>query len=241
MEFPRDVFTRICHVKNGYEDRERHIINEFGERGVPVNFYLDWDVPEITEEIRQTFFVPDTISLNSVSVVLKHMGIWRDFLKTDLPFCLVFEDDVFLASDFVSKLNKCIAELGDPQRRAAVYLGNGSNYYISWWQLSKGRHLYPAPHGRCADSYLITRPVAEARLNWFASNKCNRPIDHQIDRIDKQADVDVLWFERPIVEQGSENGAFVSAIPSNKWRPIWYKRLEWNWKKYTRRVKGHHA
>lgn len=28
-EFPRElVFTRICHVKQGYDDRRRHIVKE---------------------------------------------------------------------------------------------------------------------------------------------------------------------------------------------------------------------
>jgi glycosyl transferase family 25 len=170
---------------------------------------------------------------------MKHVGIWRDFLATDLPFCLVFEDDVFLAADFTSKLNRCIAEFGSPGRKAIVYLGNGGTYYKSWWQLEKGRHLYSAPHGRCADSYLMTRAVAEARVNWFDRNTLSMPIDHQVHRIDKQADVEILWFERPVVEQGSQNGAFSHSYAAGKWRPVWYKRLEWNWKKYRHQLFGH--
>lgn len=238
-EFPTNVFTRVCHVKQGFEDRERHIIAEFGRRGVPVHFYLDWDVPEISDEIRQDLFMPNTIGPVSASLILKHVGIWRDFLKTDLSFCLVFEDDVFLANDFVSRLNQCIAEFGDPDRKAAVYLGNGGNYYVSWRQITKGRHLYPATHARCTDSYLITRPVAEARLSWLAGNKCGKPIDHLIELIDTQEGVEFLWFERPIVEQGSQNGTFHSAASTGKWRPLWYKRLEWTWKKYRHRLFGY--
>ena len=96
--FPRDlVFTRICHVKQGYEDRRRHIVKEFGRRGVPVYFYTDWDQPEVTPDIRAELIAPDFVHPARVSLALKHVGIWRDFLETDLPYCLVFEDDVFLA------------------------------------------------------------------------------------------------------------------------------------------------
>lgn len=237
--FPDQVFTRVCHVKSGFEDRERHIIKEFGRRGVPVHFYTDWDRQDIPDAMRDSFTDSETLSLAALSLGLKHLGIWREFLESDKPYCLVFEDDVFLARDFVAKLNLCIAELGSPERMAVVYLGNGSNYYVAWKNLRKGQRLYPAIHARCTDSYLITRPVAEARCAWFAHNKISSTIDHLIEKVDPKIGVEMLWFERPIVEQGSENGAFRSAIYDRKRRPLWLRRLQWNWKKYRRQIVGH--
>lgn len=239
--FPSDqIFTRVCHVKSGYEDRERHILKEFGRRGVPVNFYTEWDREDITDTMRVSLTGADALSAAALSLAMKHIGIWREFLKSGKPYCLVFEDDVFLARDFVSKLKACIIELGSPERKSVVYLGNGSNYYVAWKNLRKGQRLYPAKHARCTDSYLITRPVAESRCAWFATNKISTTIDHLIEKVDPMIGVEMLWFERPIVEQGSENGAFRSAIIDKK-RPLWVKRLEWNWKKYRRRFFGHTA
>lgn len=239
--FPRDlVFTRVCHVKQGYEDRRRHIVKEFERRGVPVYFYTDWDQAEVTPDIRAELIAPDFVHPARVSLALKHVGIWRDFLETDLPYCLVFEDDVFLARDFVAKFRQGLAELGDPMRKAVIYLGNGSNYYTPIWKLRRGQKLYPALHARCADSYLITRPVAEARCAWIARNKISRPIDHQIEQMDDELGIEMLWFERPIAEQGSENGAFQTSV-AGKSRPLLYKKLQWNWKKYNRMIFGHNA
>ncbi|SDA53471.1 glycosyl transferase, family 25 [Mesorhizobium qingshengii] len=239
--FPRDlVFTRVCHVKQGYEDRRRHIVKEFERRGVPVYFYTDWDQPEVTPEIRAELIAPDFVHPARVSLALKHVGIWRDFLETDLPYCLVFEDDVFLARNFVAKFRQGLTELGDPTRKAVIYLGNGSNYYTPSWKLRRGQKLYPALHARCADSYLITRPVAEARCAWIAQNKISRPIDHQIEQMDDELGIEMLWFERPIAEQGSENGAFQTSV-AGKFRPLLYKKLQWNWKKYNRMIFGHNA
>lgn len=239
--FPGQVFTRVCHVKSGYEDRERHIVKEFGRRGVPVHFYTDWDKADITPADRQRWVGGSELSGAVLSLALKHHGIWQEFLESGKPYCLVFEDDVFLARDFNAKLGKCIAELGDPDRMAVVYLGNGSNYYVGWKNLKRGQHLYPAIHARCTDSYLITRPVAKARCDWFAANKITTSIDHLIEKVDPEIGVQMLWFERPIVEQGSENGTFRSAIVNKKRRPLWLKRLQWNWKKYRRRFFGHTA
>lgn len=239
--FPSDVFTRVCHVKSGYEDRERHILKEFGRRGVPVNFYTHWDKEDISPDIRKRWTDDGKLSGAVLSLALKHLAIWQEFLESDKPYCLVFEDDVFLARDFNEKLAKCLDELGNADRMAVVYLGNGSNYYIGWKNLKKGQHLYRATHARCTDSYLITRPVAKARCDWFAENKISTSIDHLIEKVDPKIGVEMLWFERPIVEQGSENGTFRSAIVNKKRRPLWLKRLQWNWKKYRRQIVGHTA
>lgn len=239
--FPRElVFTRVCHVKQGYEDRRRHIVTEFERRAVPVSFYTDWDQPDITPEVRGELIAPGFVHPAQVSLALKHVGIWLDFLETDLPYCLVFEDDVFLARDFNVKFRQGLAELGDPSRKAVIYLGNGSNYYTPLWKLRRGQKLYPALHARCADSYLITRPVAEARCAWIAENKVSKVIDHQIEQMDQILGIEMLWFERPIVEQGSENGAFHTSV-AGKRHPLLYKKLQWNWKKYNRMIFGHNA
>ncbi|MBZ9797068.1 glycosyltransferase family 25 protein [Mesorhizobium sp. ES1-4] len=239
--FPRDlVFTRVCHVKQGYDDRRRHIVREFERRGVPVTFYTEWDRPDITPDIRSELVAPTFTYPPAVSLALKHVGIWRDFLETDLPYCLVFEDDVFLARDFVAKFRQGLAELGGPTRKAVIYLGNGSTYYTPSWKLRKGQRLYPALHARCADSYLITRPVAEARCAWIDEHKIYTVIDHQIEQMDEKLGIEMLWFERPIVEQGSENGAFQTSVAGKK-QPLLYKKLKWNVKKYRRMIFGHNA
>ncbi|TGV99780.1 hypothetical protein EN788_55195, partial [Mesorhizobium sp. M2D.F.Ca.ET.145.01.1.1] len=72
--FPRDlVFSRICQVKNGYDDRRRHIVREFERRGVPVTFYTDWDQPDITPDIRAELVAPDFTHPAAVSLALKHV------------------------------------------------------------------------------------------------------------------------------------------------------------------------
>lgn len=239
-EFPTDkVFVRICHVKRGYEDRERHITAGFAPHGIPVNWFLDWDISDISAEEKARRVDSAKLLPAEISCAMKHIGVWREFLASGYPYCLVFEDDVILSNSFSRKFNEGLAEFADPDRNAVVYLGNGGNYYTALWQLKKGRHLYPAPHCRNTDSYLITRRVAEARCAWFAANKITLPIDHQIDRIDAQNGVDVLWFERPIVEQGTQNGTFSTSIIGRKSRARFYQRLEWNWKKYRRQLFGY--
>jgi glycosyl transferase family 25 len=237
--FPADrVYVRVLHVKNGYEEREAHIRREFSPHGIPVDFYLDWDVSDFAEEELRRFVGSSHMSLPAASCAMKHIGIWREFLKTDLPYCLVLEDDVFLAADFNARLNTCLAELGDPSRKAVVYIGNAGNYYISAFRLRRGQHLYPAQHCRATDSYVITRSVASERCAWFDVHELGKPIDHQVNHIDREIGAEILWFERPFVEQGSQSGFFRSSIEFDARGSLWSKRVEWLWKKYRRRLLG---
>ena len=227
------VYTRVCHVKQGLEGRRAHIDREFSKRGVPVDFFLDHDIPDIDRA--ELAAVP--IRPGEYSVALKHVGIWRAFLDTGKPYCLVFEDDVFLAPDFVHKLGLCLYELGDPARRAAVYLGNGCNLHIPASDIVPGQHLYRSNTSRCMDSYLITRPVAEARLDWLERNPLTLPIDHQVNVMDEELGIEVLWFEPTIVEQGSENGAFASSLRDSS-RPGRFRKLIRRWKKAVMQLRG---
>ena len=228
------IFTRVCHVKVGFEDRRQHIQTEFEARGVPFEFFLDYDIPDLSKEE----IAASTLAAPQYSLARKHIAIWKAFLETDVPYCLVFEDDVFLADDFVAKLGVCLDEIGSPDRFCAVYLGNGSNYYVAARDLVPGRHLYPGTRSKCGDSYLITRPVAEARIDWLTRNPLDQNIDLQIDVMDPQIGVEILWFERPIVEQGSQNGTFHSSL-SHQPRPLWQQAIRWNWKKFKRKATGH--
>ena len=47
-------------------------------------------------------------------------------------------------------------------------------------------------------------------------------------------------FERPIAEQGSENGSFHTSVASKK-QPLFYKKLKWTLKKFRRMIFGYNA
>ena len=43
----------------------------------------------------------------------------------------------------------------------------------------------------------------------------------------------MYWLEPPIVEQGSHNGRFRSALDAS--HPLWFQSLQFRWKKLWRR------
>ena len=60
-----------------------------------------------------------------------------------------------------------------------------------------------------------------------------KPVDLQMREMSKEIGVEVLRFERPIVEQGTQSGRFKSSIQRNKY-PKWIVKIKWAIKKSLR-------
>jgi glycosyl transferase family 25 len=51
--------------------------------------------------------------------------------------------------------------------------------------------------------------------------------------MDKQLGIQIIWLEDPVVEQGSKNGLFNSALETAP--PLWLKAIFFRWEKFKRK------
>jgi len=58
---------------------------------------------------------------SAIGCALSHFKVWRTFLKTNAPYCIVFEDDVIVSKSFNTKLQKIINDV--PSDFHLLYLG----------------------------------------------------------------------------------------------------------------------
>jgi glycosyl transferase family 25 len=61
----------------------------------------------------------------------------------------------------------------------------------------------------------------------------SHPIDNQFDVMDRKIGIQMLWLEDPVVEQGSKNGRFITAI--DKQHPRWLQWLQFHAEKLRRK------
>lgn len=100
-------------------------------------------------------------SKGAVGVYRSHVAIWKEFLMTEMPYCLILEDDVNVDSH---QLEASVQEL----------LTQPFDIGLLGWTTplrlpllrdpTNSRHVIPWPRGQCfygAHAYLITRRVAE--------------------------------------------------------------------------------
>lgn len=226
----------VLHVKKGYEDREKSIIKQFSRLGLPFEWVLDHDIPEITPEVLKDWHYKGNFNIEAISCALKHITAWKRIAAGDQDGALVFEDDVLInIPRFMPVLERALAESEKYWNgQAYLSLGDGCALYVPWTKMKKGQYLYQARYARAADSYWLTRDIARKMVAFIEENGFALPADHLIDHICNTLDIPILWVEPTIAHQGSHTGLFPSSIQDLE-RGKWTDRLGWKIKIFRRK------
>ena len=216
---PNIAVILVIHVKT-FVDREAHMRSELGRFGLHFEFVLDHDAVEITPEIEARYFVPDCrLSRAEKSCCMKHLLAMRQVAR--LPegqFGLVLEDDVVLADDFPAILGKAVEEAAGLSGPRVIQVGCANNLHVPKHLVKDGTYLYRASQVRATDSYLIDPDSARRRIAFIEQHKMALPADHLFNQVDTACGIPFYWLEPTVVEQGSMNGRFQSAICAKRSR-----------------------
>lgn len=205
----------VLHVKQGAEDREASIVKQFSILGLPFEWILEYDIPEITGEVLSHYKHHGTeLRPEEISCCLKHFTAWEKIAASPAGGGFVFEDDALIdTTKFTQIAQQALSEFkADRQDLGHISLGDGCAMSVPWTHIRKGKLLYPAELVRAADSYWITKKTARLRLAWLQQNGFCWPADHMINKIDNELHSPILWLEPAVVTQGSYCGLFGSII-----------------------------
>lgn len=217
-----------------FEDRRRHVSAELARFGLEGEFVHDWDAVDLTPEVEARWFdVAASLTARQKSCALKHVTALQRIAERAEAAALVLEDDVVLSAGFDEGVRTALAEAPRHAKPQVLFIGCGGNFYTPRSQRRPGQRLYPATRGRFADSYVIGAHAARRRLDWIAANRISLPIDNQFEVIDNALGISMLWLEEPVVEQGSKNGLFRTALEAAPPRPV--QRLKFSWEKFRRK------
>lgn len=221
----------VAHVKVGYEDRARHIDAHLGALGVPFEYLLDGDIPDLDPGRLETYFTGEEMKRPSgiTSCAMKHLLVYEEIVRRDLPGALVLEDDIFLTRDFLPVFAATLDELARQPDRAAepalISYENSSLRFVPPEELVPGQHLYARDRGRCTGAYWVNRAGAESMLRYTRAHRCHRPIDHYHNHLVAAGALRIYWCHPAIAEQGSHSGVFGSAIDER--RTGFLRRAKW--------------
>ena len=247
----------VLNVK-AFDDRLRSITRQLAALGLAAEVIHAWDIEDISPEVAARWFdaaaqgqatttttittatttttttpPPLTITSAQRSCALKHVEALQRIVANGHRHALVLEDDAMLAPDFLDGVKRALAEAPGYPEASVIYIGSGGNFYTPRSQRELGRSLYPGARGRFTDSYIIGATAAGMRLDWMQTRGIERPIDNQFDMMDRELGIQLLWLEDPVVEQGSKNGRFVTAI--DRPLPRWRQGLQFHWEKLRRK------
>ncbi|NUA32025.1 glycosyltransferase family 25 protein [Cupriavidus basilensis] len=229
----------IINVRS-FVERRKHIQAQLSKFGLEGEFVHEFDAADIDKRIDEKYFNGTGLRPTQKSCSLKHIVALERICSRGWRRALILEDDAVLAENFPGGLKQALIESARHKCPHVIYLGCGGNQYTPRSQRTPGQYLYKNNRGRLTDSYVIGIAEASARLKWMSANKMDLPIDLAFDAMDRLVGIEILWFEDPVVEQGSKNGAFETTLQPGRtakmqrlhfaWKGIWQRHVRQLWR-----------
>ena len=144
------------------------------------------------------------------SLMYKHMLILFAGYTRTYDSILVLEDDAMLHPMFTQMFNKQLAET--PDDYDFVFIGSGCNLRIPQGQQVPGQVAYKVPHpaSKCTDSFVVSRKALEKLSETL--EPFTFPADFELNYQMALHDMNVYWWEPPIVSQGSQDSTYCSEV-----------------------------
>lgn len=223
----------VLNVKQ-FSQRRLFMEQQLAKFGLTAEFIFDWDIEDLTDSSIADYFNNDQLSAAQQSCALKHVAALQKIAASgDQGFSLVLEDDAVFGKDLKLGLQRALEQSCQFPGNKVIYIGSGGNFFTPKSQRKPEKYLYVGKRGRFTDSFLIDASTARKRLEWIQANKISESIDNQFDLMDRLLGIQILWLEDPVIEQGSKNGLFKSALEADP--PTWLKAVFFNWEKLKRK------
>lgn len=215
----------VLHVKKGYEERKKHIENQMQLHNIQFEYILDGDIDDLNETILATYFAAHMYAYTaSTSLTYKHILAYKSIVNNNIDCALIFEDDAILDKSFNKILHQSLNEFKnrfDTNEPYIISYENSQLKYFSNKDIIKDRFLYSSNKSRCTGAYIINKAAAKVLYENAITQKVNAIIDWWHNQLIDKGELKILWCFPTIVEQGSHNGMFNSAIDKKK-KGIYY-------------------
>jgi len=213
--------------------RRESIEQQLRSLGLKYEFIHTYDACDLDPATTRRYFRHPYPNPSHQSCAMKHLAALRLVVERNWERALILEDDAILAPDFIQGVRDAVSEASAITRPHVVYIGSGGNFYTPKSMRVPGQRLYKAPKGRFTDSYILGADTAKLRVEWIGAHGISGAIDVHFDTTDPKMGIAWYWLEDPVVEQGSKNGTFRSAIQAAP--PNIIQRVRFGWEKIRRK------
>ena len=131
-------------------------------------------------------------------------------LRNNISSALVLEDDAVFDKSFVNEFNMNLYRT--PKDWDFIFIGSGCDLRVENRKIQEGKVAYLRDHpaSKCTDSYVIS--IDSARKVLDTINPFSFPIDFELNYQMALHNMNVYWWEPPLVRQGSQCGLYKSKI-----------------------------
>ncbi|MCL1972392.1 MAG: glycosyltransferase family 25 protein [Endomicrobia bacterium] len=236
----------IIHIKNAPE-RKEHMLKQIKNLSIPFNFVMEGDRDELTPEIISSNFKGDMAEVcGYTSCTYKHLLVFREMIKNNIPYGLIFENDVFLEKNFETAVFNALKEV--KERNITNFFLSLEDSFLKFVRGSvrkKGRTVYKVEKDeytggfngyitRACGAFIVDLEAAKSIIKEVDTNKCGMVTDWFYAYLAGEHIIDLYYLHPTIASQGTHNGKMRSLFPGVNHRPRWsyliqraYKRLLW--------------
>jgi glycosyl transferase family 25 len=224
----------VLSVKT-FEDRINHVKRQMALHNIQYQFIFEFDIPDLNpQRLTDTFASEDVLARPQQSLVLKHIHAWRMCVEHKLKNILVFEDDVILKPDFVSRLNEALSIMEKKEIGYLLFLGGADTKVPDSFLLSND--IVVEQPIATTEAYLTNYSACVNRLDWLVANRVSLPSDFLLRTMDPICGVSQYWLKEPIADQGSVTGVFESSLDEQrKKHSLLYNYFRFQWQKINRK------
>ena len=202
----------ICHYSK-LSERKQYIESHIKKFNIELEWILSYDKEDIDwENLDKTY--PKIYDIMSefmrklskpeISLLLKHLEIFREVIKNNYQNVVVFEYDIILDNDFNNKLDNYILQL--PTDYDIFWIGSCCNLHA---QLIANKNVYDATSSRCTHTYMISKKGCEKMLECL--NELNHPIDWYFNYVIKQKKLKNYWAEPDLAKQDLSFESYINS------------------------------
>lgn len=207
----------VLHVKRGYEERASHMEKMLAAHGIPFEYMLEGDIPDLDAELQTRFFGrADERDADAIhSCAAKHLLVYEKIVREGLPYALIFEDDIFVTRKFDRTFEAALREMEQRHGASEPFLVGFEATcmgFVPRSQRIEGQVAYPGRFLQCLGCYMVNQAFARMILEEVLAEKCRIPIDLWINQLYGKGRFALYWSHPVVAVQGSHMGKFDSSI-----------------------------
>lgn len=143
-----------------------------------------------------------------IAVIASNYTAWKNFLKTDYDYLILFEDDVMVSKNLVPFLDRYISELPDDWDIFSFYIPDDIKhlYNSSIHDIPNNKYVCKSYTTHCCAAYIINKKGAQKAIDDIEQNGISAPID---------------WYVLNVKHLGNEPDIFnVYCLKPNQYMPV---------------------
>ncbi len=185
--------------------RRKHIEDMFSNLSIDYQFFDAIDKKVAIETCHNEGLVlkEDSLTLGELGCFMSHYLLWKQIIDADLPYMLIFEDDVIVSPkicDFIANIEDIMSQFQaihlETMMMKSVY--EKESIRLSGFEFLKLKTAHMGLAG-----YVLTQEMAKLLIDSIQKNGVNKPIDHYLclDIPEKRQGVDFYQITPALVIQ----------------------------------------